>query len=65
FVKASFAHRRKTLINSLRDEGYDHRVAAKILSEMGVSPTTRAETLALDQFIALTERMNQGDSRLN
>jgi 16S rRNA (adenine1518-N6/adenine1519-N6)-dimethyltransferase len=65
FVKASFAHRRKTLVNSLRDEGYDHQLMAKTLSEMGMSPTIRAETLALDQFIALTERMNHGDSRLN
>jgi 16S rRNA (adenine1518-N6/adenine1519-N6)-dimethyltransferase len=64
-VKASFAHRRKTLVNSMRDEGYDHQLMSKMLSEMGISPTTRAEMLALDQFIALTERMNQCDSRLN
>jgi len=64
-VKASFAHRRKTLVNSLRDEGYDHRLMAKTLNEMGLALATRAEALTLDQFIALAELMNQGDSRLN
>ena len=64
-VKASFAHRRKTLVNSLRDEGYDHQLIVRTLTEMEISPTIRAETLALDQFLALTKRLNGDSSRLN
>ena len=56
-VKASFAHRRKTLVNSLRDEDYDQRLVANALNDMGIPLTIRAETLALDQFTDLTKRL--------
>ncbi|HLZ33577.1 MAG TPA: 16S rRNA (adenine(1518)-N(6)/adenine(1519)-N(6))-dimethyltransferase RsmA [Nitrospira sp.] len=56
-VKAAFAHRRKTLVNSLRDEGYEQQNVVRALTGMGISPTTRAETLALDVFIDLTRRL--------
>jgi len=64
-VKAAFAHRRKTLVNSLRDEGYDHALVVRTLSEMDILPTIRAESLALDQFVALTKRIDGGRTRLN
>jgi 16S rRNA (adenine1518-N6/adenine1519-N6)-dimethyltransferase len=53
-VKAAFAHRRKILVNSLRDEGYDHQRVIGALEGIGVSPQARAETLSLEQFIRLT-----------
>jgi 16S rRNA (adenine1518-N6/adenine1519-N6)-dimethyltransferase len=56
-VKASFAHRRKMLVNSLRDEDYDQRLVANALNDMGIPLTVRAETLALDQFTELTKRL--------
>lgn len=56
-VKASFAHRRKTLVNSLRDEEYDQPLVTKVLNDMGIPLTIRAETLALDQFTELTKRL--------
>jgi 16S rRNA (adenine1518-N6/adenine1519-N6)-dimethyltransferase len=56
-VKASFAHRRKTLVNSLRDEEYDQRLVIKVLNDMGIPLMIRAETLALDQFTELTKRL--------
>ncbi len=56
-VKASFAHRRKTLVNSLRDEQYEPQLVAKTLNAMGIPPAVRAEALALDQFIELTKRL--------
>ncbi|MBU6433329.1 MAG: ribosomal RNA small subunit methyltransferase A [Nitrospirae bacterium] len=52
-VKAAFAHRRKTLVNSLRDEGYElHRVAAT-LQRLDIAPTRRAETLSVEDFLRL------------
>jgi 16S rRNA (adenine1518-N6/adenine1519-N6)-dimethyltransferase len=56
-VKAAFAHRRKTLVNSLRDEGYDRTLWAEILESCGLSPTVRAETLSVSQFVELSLRI--------
>jgi 16S rRNA (adenine1518-N6/adenine1519-N6)-dimethyltransferase len=56
-VKASFAHRRKTLINSLKDEGYDQKSVTEALQSLNLSPTARAEILSVAEFIELTRRM--------
>lgn len=55
-VKASFAHRRKTLINSLRDEGYKIEPVMTALQQLKLSPACRAETLSVEQFMELTQR---------
>jgi 16S rRNA (adenine1518-N6/adenine1519-N6)-dimethyltransferase len=57
-VKAAFAHRRKTLVNSLRDEGYDPTSVTSALQSLNLSPTARAEVLALAQLIGLTRRLS-------
>jgi 16S rRNA (adenine1518-N6/adenine1519-N6)-dimethyltransferase len=56
-VKAAFAHRRKTLVNSLRDEGYEARTAAAAVAAMQLGSTVRAETLTLGQFMELAGRL--------
>lgn len=56
-VKAAFAHRRKTIVNSLRDEGYGQEHIVKALTQLGLSPTARAETLSLDHFIQVSRLM--------
>lgn len=53
-VRAAFAHRRKTLVNSLKDEGYDHRAVLSALASLALSPTARAEVLSGERFIELT-----------
>lgn len=52
-VRAAFAHRRKTLANSLRDEGFSPESVAHALAQAGIAPSRRAETLRLDEFAAL------------
>lgn len=52
-VRASFAHRRKTLVNSLRDEGYPPERIARATEAAGVSPQARAEMLTLDDYRVL------------
>jgi 16S rRNA (adenine1518-N6/adenine1519-N6)-dimethyltransferase len=47
-VSASFAHRRKTLRNNLKN-----LVPAAQLEQIGIDPGTRAETLSLENFIAI------------
>jgi 16S rRNA (adenine1518-N6/adenine1519-N6)-dimethyltransferase len=57
-VKAAFAHRRKTLVNSLRDEGYDQKQVTEMVETLGLSPAGRAEILSVAQFIELTRSLN-------
>ena len=52
-VKAAFAHRRKTLVNSLRDEGYELLSVAEGLKQLDIVPTRRAETLSVEDFLQL------------
>lgn len=52
-VRASFAHRRKTLMNSLRDEGYPPDQIARATETAGVAPQARAEMLTLDEYQSL------------
>ena len=58
-VEAAFAHRRKTLPNSLQLAGYaDRERAAAALEQVGFPPATRAERLASDDFAALAELLS-------
>ncbi len=54
-VRAAFAHRRKTLANSLRDEGWEPAQIAAALSSSRIAPTCRAESLTVDQFVTLAK----------
>ncbi len=56
-VKAAFAHRRKTLVNSLKDEGYDQKSVIEALNSLSLSPTARAEVLSVTQLIELSRRI--------
>ncbi len=48
-VSAAFAQRRKTLRNNLRD-----LINMQQLEDRGISPSARAETLSLQQFVAMS-----------
>jgi len=57
-VTAAFAHRRKTLPNSLELAGVASRTAgADALAAIGRKPNTRAEALAPPEFVALTKAL--------
>ena len=57
-VTAAFAHRRKTLPNSLALAGTATREqAAEALAAVGRPPETRAEALAPPDFVALAEAL--------
>jgi 16S rRNA (adenine1518-N6/adenine1519-N6)-dimethyltransferase len=57
-VEAAFAHRRKTLPNSLELAGVAPRAdAARRLADLGLAPSTRAEELAPEQFVELARRL--------
>ncbi len=52
-VKAAFAHRRKTLVNSLRDEGFELHPVIETLQRLEIALTRRAETLSVEEFLQL------------
>jgi len=56
-VRAAFAHRRKTLVNSLRDEGFPSEQIMPALDAAGIEPARRAETLGIEQFAALADAL--------
>ncbi|MBM4121048.1 MAG: ribosomal RNA small subunit methyltransferase A [Nitrospira sp.] len=56
-VRAAFAHRRKTLANSLRDEGLPAQQVAQALARTGIVPSRRAETLSIEEFAALADAL--------
>lgn len=53
-VKAAFSSRRKTIYNSLKN-AYDTDRVTAALNKAGIDPIRRAETLSLDEFVALGE----------
>tara|TARA_R110002049_G_scaffold61834_2_gene165846 strand:- start:249 stop:1085 length:837 start_codon:yes stop_codon:yes gene_type:complete len=52
-VKAAFAHRRKTLRNNLKEI-----ISSPRLEALGIDPGARAETLALPQFIEISNALH-------
>ncbi|MBN2209227.1 MAG: ribosomal RNA small subunit methyltransferase A [Candidatus Coatesbacteria bacterium] len=61
FVTAAFAHKRKTLINSLsHSEAFrDQReVVVRLLKQSGISSACRPQEIALDEYVSLFGRLN-------
>jgi len=61
-VSAAFAHRRKTVPNSLALAGYASRArAVAALAEISRGPTVRAEELSPEEFVDLARALEAGD----
>jgi 16S rRNA (adenine1518-N6/adenine1519-N6)-dimethyltransferase len=56
-VRGGFAHRRKALLNSLRDEDFEGAPTAAALERASIDPRRRAETLSLAEFAALADAL--------
>lgn len=58
-IKASFAQRRKTLVNGLAGGlGIEKEKIVLILEELGFSPTIRGEKLSLEEFARISEKIS-------
>ena len=59
-VRGAFAHRRKTLINSLKGSfpEWDQEKILLGMEKSGIDPRKRAEALEIDDFIRLTEGLD-------
>jgi len=64
-VKGAFAHRRKTLLNSLKDQYafMDREVLSAKLEACGIDPGRRAESLQIDDFLRLASVLNLTERR--
>ena len=56
-LKKAFAHRRKTLVNSLALCGVDKAAAAAAVERAGFLPTVRAQELTIEGFAALASAL--------
>ena len=61
-VRCAFAHRRKTLINSCREEGWEDPVIRRAMERTRIDPRRRAETLTVREFVALAHSVRQAFS---
>jgi 16S rRNA (adenine1518-N6/adenine1519-N6)-dimethyltransferase len=61
-VRASFAHRRKTLVNSLRDEGYPPERISRAIEQAGLPLQARAEMLTLEDYRTLVRAFDPDPS---
>lgn len=52
-VRSAFAHRRKTLVNSFRDEGWEMRRIVQALESVKIVPSRRAESVTVGEFESL------------
>jgi 16S rRNA (adenine1518-N6/adenine1519-N6)-dimethyltransferase len=59
FLRLSFAQKRKTLWNNLKEK-YEVDVLKRALADARVKPTVRAETLTLEQSAAIFRSLQQG-----
>ncbi len=61
-IRASFNQRRKTLVNGIGnapDLSFSKEEVQSALREMGLSETVRGETLSLEQFAELSDRLSK------
>ncbi|MCD7744401.1 MAG: 16S rRNA (adenine(1518)-N(6)/adenine(1519)-N(6))-dimethyltransferase RsmA [Lachnospiraceae bacterium] len=61
-IRASFAQRRKTLVNGLKNAAeldFSREQITQALTDLGLSETVRGETLTLEQFAALADALGE------
>lgn len=56
-VQAAFAHRRKTLANSLRQVGWSRTDVVEAMARAGIDAAARAQTVEVGQFARLAEAL--------
>lgn len=59
-IRQSFAMRRKTLHNTLKPMGIDPQVMATAFVSAGIDPSRRGETLSIEEFACLSDRITEG-----
>jgi len=66
-VRAGFAHRRKSLRNALKDSGFANDAVEKALDAASITPGNpqrRAETLSIEEFARLADKLFEFTSKI-
>ncbi len=58
-IDAAFAQRRKTIRNSMAAKGFDKALLDAAFEQTGISPSCRAETLDVEQFVSLARALGE------
>jgi 16S rRNA (adenine1518-N6/adenine1519-N6)-dimethyltransferase len=61
-VKGSFAHRRKSIRNSLKDEGFSQDRLESVFNALSIDSTRRGETFTIEEFSHLSNRLYETSS---
>jgi 16S rRNA (adenine1518-N6/adenine1519-N6)-dimethyltransferase len=56
-IQGAFAHRRKTLVNSLELSGFERERVEKAVADLNLRPDVRAERLPPSMFVRLAEQL--------
>jgi 16S rRNA (adenine1518-N6/adenine1519-N6)-dimethyltransferase len=56
-VRAAFSQRRKTLVNALRGGGFEPEAVVRALDGLGIDRRARAESLAVEQLLAVARAL--------
>lgn len=54
-IKDAFCQRRKTLVNNLKQTGYNKDIVLKVLTDLNISPSIRSEALDVSDFVKLSD----------
>ncbi|NLT95147.1 MAG: 16S rRNA (adenine(1518)-N(6)/adenine(1519)-N(6))-dimethyltransferase RsmA [Clostridia bacterium] len=57
-IKAAFNQRRKTLTNALKGLNIEKEQILKVLEDAGIDPQRRGETLSLEEFVRIANRLS-------
>ncbi|MGI6286088.1 16S rRNA (adenine(1518)-N(6)/adenine(1519)-N(6))-dimethyltransferase RsmA [Neomoorella humiferrea] len=58
-VRAAFNQRRKTLLNSLGGLGWERDLVLKAMTDAGIDPRRRGETLSIEEFARLSNALQR------
>ncbi len=62
-VAAAFAHKRKTLRNSLRQNGWSRDDVAQAIDQAGIAADARAEAVSIEEFARLIDALPEPQGR--
>ncbi|MBS1477407.1 MAG: 16S rRNA (adenine(1518)-N(6)/adenine(1519)-N(6))-dimethyltransferase, partial [Acholeplasmatales bacterium] len=54
-IRDAFCQRRKTLVNNLKQTGYDKELVLKALDSLGLNVSVRSEALDVSDFVKLSD----------
>lgn len=54
-IRDAFCQRRKTLVNNLKQTGYNKDIVLKALTDLNISPSIRSEALDVSDFVKLSD----------